>query len=233
MLKNLLILTTAFFMLAGCTSLKPVQQQTPVSQASPAQQQTKFIEEITVTPSSTIVENNTPVRKSSGAATIKEEKLFVNAPAEIELASALQLKYAVLLDTEVEQVKNLKMFEYIDQWYGTRYCLGGTTKSCIDCSAFVQLLFGAIYNITLPRTAREQYRSSKRISRTELKEGDLLFFNTRGGISHVGVYLQNNKFVHASSSDGVTISDIFDAYWVRKFIGVGRVEDKISIADSQ
>jgi murein DD-endopeptidase / murein LD-carboxypeptidase len=57
-----------------------------------------------------------------------------------------------------------------------------------------------------------------------LKEGDLLFYNTRGGISHVGIYLQNNKFVHAASSEGVMISDIFDPYWMKRFMGVGRVE---------
>ena len=67
---------------------------------------------------------------------------------------------------------------------------------------------------------------SRRISRTDLKEGDLLFFNTTGGISHVGIYLQNNKFVHASASQGVTVSDMFDPYYLRRFIGAGRVDEK-------
>jgi lipoprotein Spr len=80
------------------------------------------------------------------------------------------------------------------------------------------------------RIALQQERA--RISRTELKEGDLIFFNTRGGISHVGVYLQNNKFVHASTSGGVVISDIFDEYWARKFVGVGRLRNKESLASS-
>jgi lipoprotein Spr len=106
---------------------------------------------------------------------------------------------------------------------GTRYRLGGTTKDGIDCSALMQTLFSSLYGVTLPRTAREQYKFSQRISRTELKEGDLVFFNTIGGVSHVGMYLQNNKFVHASTN-GVTISDLYDEYWSRKFIGVGRVD---------
>jgi lipoprotein Spr len=106
---------------------------------------------------------------------------------------------------------------------GTRYRLGGSGKDGIDCSAFMQILFAGLYGITIPRTAREQYDFSKRISRTELKEGDLVFFNTIGGVSHVGMYLQNNKFVHASTG-GVTISDLYDEYWSRKFIAVGRVE---------
>jgi cell wall-associated NlpC family hydrolase len=106
---------------------------------------------------------------------------------------------------------------------GTRYRLGGGDKNGIDCSALMQILFTSLYGITLPRTAREQYDFSRKISRTELKEGDLVFFNTIGGVSHVGMYLQNNKFVHASTS-GVTVSDLYDEYWMKKFIGVGRVE---------
>jgi lipoprotein Spr len=141
----------------------------------------------------------------------------------IESAHTLQFKYALLLDIEVEQIKNLSMFKLIDDWLGTRYRLGGTTKAGIDCSAFMQVLFTALYGITLPRTAKEQYQFSHRVSRTELKEGDLVFFNTKGGVSHVGMYLQNNKFVHASSS-GVTISDLYDEYWSRHFIGVGRID---------
>jgi lipoprotein Spr len=71
-----------------------------------------------------------------------------------------------------------------------------------------------------------QYDISRRISRTELKEGDLLFFNTTGGVSHVGMYLTNNKFVHASSSNGVTISDMFDPYYASRLISVGRIMDE-------
>jgi lipoprotein Spr len=125
------------------------------------------------------------------------------------------------------------MFEFIDNWYGTKYQLGGTTKKGIDCSAFSQYLFDDVYGINLPRTAREQYKITNRISRTELKEGDLIFFNTRGGVSHVGVYLQNNKFVHASASEGVAISDIFDSYWVRRFIGVGRLKEESVVTSGQ
>ena len=119
-----------------------------------------------------------------------------------------------------------KLFENIDEWYGTRYCMGGTTKNCIDCSAFVQSLLGATYGITIPRTAITQYKTSKRISTTELKEGDLLFFHTRrnhGLVTHVGIYLQNNKFVHASSSGGVTISDMYEPYYVQHLIAAGRI----------
>lgn len=153
---------------------------------------------------------------------IKDVSTISSIPA-IEKASLTQIKYSILLDIEIEEVNNIKLIEYIDEWYGTRYCMGGSTKNCIDCSAFTQSFFSAMYNMTLPRTARSQYKLSNQISRTEMQEGDLLFFNTRGGVSHVGIYLLNNKFVHAGSSEGVTISDIFDPYWLKRFIGVGRV----------
>ena len=155
----------------------------------------------------------------------RENTTTANISAKIENASKLQIKYALLLDTEIEQIQNVGLYNGVDEWMGTRYRLGGSTKSGIDCSALVQILYVTQYGITLPRTAREQYDATERISRTNLQEGDLVFFNTVGGVSHVGIYLQNNKFFHASSS-GVTISDLFDDYWEKRFIGVGRYEKK-------
>jgi hypothetical protein len=146
------------------------------------------------------------------------------ASPNIENAASLQFKYALLMDTEVEEIRNMQLFSLIDEWYGTRYQLGGTTSKGIDCSALVQLFFTNLYHINLPRTAREQHKIARPISRTELKEGDLVFFNTRGGVSHVGIYLQNNKFIHAASSQGVTISDLYDDYWMKRLVGVGRIE---------
>ena len=78
---------------------------------------------------------------------------------------------------------------------------------------------------SLPRTAREQYRQCEHISKDDLLEGDLVFFNTHGGVSHVGVYLANGRFVHSSSSQGVMISSLSDHYFSRRFIGAGRVQN--------
>ena len=127
------------------------------------------------------------------------------------------------MDMEIEGISNFMMFGFIDEWLHTRYRYGGTTKKGIDCSALTGLILGAVYGLTLPRTAQLQYKASKRIAMKDLREGDLVFFNTRGGISHVGVYLANDRFVHSSSSDGVTISDLKDSYYARKYIGAGRV----------
>jgi lipoprotein Spr len=142
---------------------------------------------------------------------------------DIEKAGAIQLKFALLLDTEVESIRNTKLFTLIDEWLGTSYRLGGVDKKGIDCSAFMQVLSMGAFGINLPRTSREQFNFATTIETSELKEGDLVFFSSGGTISHVGFYLQNNKFVHASTSEGVMVSDLSDSYWARRFSGAGRI----------
>jgi len=224
-------------LLASCTSLKTAftgnKGTASTGNSTAVKKESKFLDQIDV-----------PVESSKGVKEKEQEKSIAkketsktrnssHRESNAENLSALQIRYAVLLSTPAEEVKNKKMFEFIDDWYGTPYRLGGTTKKGVDCSAFSQFLFASVYGLSIPRTAREQYNLTSRISRTQLNEGDLIFFNTRGGISHVGVYLQNNKFVHASTSGGVMISDIFDEYWAKKFVGVGRLKDRESVVSTK
>src|SRR6186713_2640809 len=237
MLKQATLYSIMIVLLASCASLKTAftdnNGTASTSNSTAVKKETKFLDPIDVP-----VESSKGVKEkeSDKSITKKETGATRNTShreSNAEDLSALQVKYAVILSTPAEEVKNTKMFEFIDDWYGTPYRLGGTTKKGVDCSAFSQFLFASVYGLGIPRTAREQYDLTYRISRTELKEGDLIFFNTRGGISHVGVYLQNNKFVHASTSGGVMISDIFDEYWVRKFVGVGRLKDRESVVSTK
>jgi lipoprotein Spr len=142
----------------------------------------------------------------------------------IENLSMLQFKYAMMMNVDVESLKNISLLGFIDNWFGTRYKLGGTTKRGIDCSALTGALLLAVYGFNLPRTARQQYDATDHIDKDELQEGDLVFFNTHGGVSHVGVYLENDYFLHASTH-GVTISSLDDHYYAKRFICGGRVED--------
>ena len=181
-----------------------------------------FIENISFTATVNVQSN------SSDSKVLKEEeskKEFSESTGDaIEKISAKQIKYAMLMDVAVESIKEGSLFDFLEEWYGTRYRMGGTTKKGIDCSAFTKSLMSGVYELEIPRTAREQYKNCEHIKKDELMEGDLVFFNTRRGVSHVGVYITNGYFVHSSSSKGVVISSLEDAYYSRRFIGAGRVD---------
>ncbi|MFN8243351.1 MAG: C40 family peptidase [Ferruginibacter sp.] len=144
--------------------------------------------------------------------------------AAIENCSALQFKYAQLMNTEVENLGNFSLYNFIEDWWGTRYRYGGQTRAGVDCSAYSGALLNRVYGISTPRTARDMYAVATHIDREDLQEGDLVFFNTRGGVSHVGVYLGNGYFTHASVGNGVTISSLNENYYSRRFISGGRLK---------
>ena len=237
MLKQVSIYSVLLVMLASCSSLKTAftgnTEPASTPRSNTVKKETKFLDQIDVPVESSRSKKNDEAIVTAVKKETPETRTRNYRKDGAENLSQLQVKYSVLLNTPAEEVKNTKMFEFIDDWYGTPYRLGGTTKKGVDCSAFSQFLFAAVYGLTIPRTAREQYSLTSRISRTQLKEGDLIFFNTRGGVSHVGIYLQNNKFVHASTSGGVMISDIFEEYWARKFVGVGRLKNSESLVGSR
>jgi len=141
----------------------------------------------------------------------------------IENCSALQFKYAIIMEDEVEHITNERLISFLEEWYGIPYKYGGGTRMGIDCSAFSSVMMGSVYDLNVPRTCREQYQIGKKIKKSQLSQGDLVFFNTTGRVSHVGVFLGNNKFVHASTSNGVMISDMEEAYFKRRYIGAARI----------
>ena len=144
--------------------------------------------------------------------------------ASIEEIPLTLIKYGILLDTPVETITNLPLYTFIEEWTGTPYLYGGNEKTGIDCSSFSVTLIREIYGITIPRTSVEQYNSTAPVSDDDLCEGDLLFFKTgEAAISHVGIYLGNGKFVHASTSKGVTIDSLDMNYYRNTYRGAGRV----------
>ena len=119
-------------------------------------------------------------------------------------------------------VKSKIMDQYAD-WKGVRYRLGGDTKRGIDCSAFVQRTFREQFGMDLPRSTYEQEDLGKKIQRTKLRAGDLVLFRAGSTGRHVGIYLGNDQFVHASTGSGVMISKLTDNYWNKRYREARRV----------
>ena len=186
----------------------------------------QFLDNLSVTPGKVFIKKSSIGIESE---TISEGKgrndIMPSNLSEIEQANWLQLKYSIKMDVAVESINNIALLKKIDEWYGTPYNYGGTTKNGVDCSYFTLDVMQGVFNIGLRRTAAEQYEQTSRINWEELREGDLIFFKTEGPnkISHVGIYLSNNKFVHSSVRNGVTISDLSDPYYKRTLFSMGRL----------
>ncbi len=121
-----------------------------------------------------------------------------------------------------------QLMNSIMDWLGTRYHFGGSSRSGIDCSAFVRTVFATSGNIVLPRTAQSQIEVGERIRNVEdLQFGDLVFFHTRrhAFVSHVGIYLGNKLFAHSSTRFGVTVSSLESDYYSAHLIGARRLTE--------
>ena len=117
----------------------------------------------------------------------------------------------------------MEIIKYLD----TPYKYGGDTKNGIDCSAFTKEVYGKALAIDLERSAREQYHEGEIVpNRNELQFGDLVFFNTRRFVKpgHVGIYIGEDLFAHASSRNGVTVSSLDDTYYAKRYMGARRFE---------
>lgn len=114
------------------------------------------------------------------------------------------------------QINRALMAQYA-HWRGTRYRMGGTTRRGVDCSALMQKVFWGAFHRRLPRTAAAQRHLGKHITRKTLRPGDLVFFRPRPRGLHVGVWMGNGRFMHASGRKGVTVSRLNNVYWRRHY----------------
>lgn len=116
-----------------------------------------------------------------------------------------------------------------ERWEGTPYRLGGTSSSGVDCSALVQNIYADQFNINLPRTTRHQVNEGAAVARGSLEPGDLVFFRPPGS-RHVGIYVGDERFLHASSSRGVMISSLNNVYWKRYYWKSRRPMEAVHLA---
>lgn len=137
-------------------------------------------------------------------------------------------KILVIEHHEKKKVSKSELYKEVESWLGTPYKYGGQSKSGTDCSGLVVEVYKKVYGKKLYRSSYEIYeKNCKHIKKKDLKEGDLVFFITskKGKrINHVGIYLKDNKFVHSSTKKGVIITDLSEDYYVKHFVGAGRVE---------
>ena len=114
---------------------------------------------------------------------------------------------------------------------GIKYVYGGTSKAGFDCSGYVQYVFKQ-HGVNLSRSSSGQYATGTKVANSDLVVGDLVFFNTTGkGVSHVGIYIGDGKFAHASTSRGVRVDKLNDpAYWGKRYVGAKRITGVVDVA---
>lgn len=120
-----------------------------------------------------------------------------------------------------------RLLRVVDSYLGVPYKWGGTTRRGMDCSAFTRAIFRETYGVELPRTSKQMYRLGQQIDdRRSLHPGDLIFFRDTyagPGVSHVGIYIGDGRFAHASSSKGGTITPLEAAYFRQRYAGARRI----------
>lgn len=105
------------------------------------------------------------------------------------------------------------LYAQYSQWKNTKYQIGGLSRNGIDCSGFIHVTFKTKLGIVLPRSTEFQVELGQDVDKNQLRAGDLVFFKTGIAVRHVGVYLENGRFLHASTKQGVTISRLSETYW--------------------
>ena len=223
MMKNLFTIILAFVCsLSACKVFRPA---TTTSQPAGSSDQITYLHD----DGPTAAEVPKSFRSEKKHVSTEEKKKEVFETSNGSGYSKAQFKYAILTNSPVEMMTNTRLLSFMDDWYGTQYHFGGSTRDGIDCSAFAAQLQSDVYQIkNLPRMSRDQYSALPHVKQSDLQEGDLVFFHTYGRghtVTHVGVYLYNGHFIHASVS-GVMISDLTQGYYAQHYIGASRPDGR-------
>ncbi len=137
-------------------------------------------------------------------------------------------KASIRLGMDIGYDDNKKLYIEASKWIGTPYRYGGASRYGVDCSGFTQAIYSEVYGKDLSRTADRQLKNDcRRVKKRNLQEGDLVFFKDSRkskDASHVGIYLKDNKFIHASTSRGVIVSDLSESFYDKTWLAGGRAK---------
>ena len=131
-------------------------------------------------------------------------------------------KYEEQLGISLPETSNIEFIKAIVPWLGSPYKYGGNLRNGTDCSGFVSSIYSSYFKIELDRTSLLIYQNARKINKSEVKEGDLVFFKTDGKkVSHVGMTITSDYFIHASSKKGVVINSLSEPYYSKSFVSFG------------
>lgn len=133
---------------------------------------------------------------------------------------------SVSLGVDIKLEDNHKLYLEAADWIGVPYRAGGDSKRGTDCSGLVYQLYKKVYRTQVPRNTEDLKKESSKVAKRSLREGDLVFFTSsrsKKKVAHVGIYLKNNKFIHASTSKGVIVSSLNENYYTQHWISGGRI----------
>jgi Cell wall-associated hydrolases (invasion-associated proteins) len=168
---------------------------------------------------STQIQNNNTAKVAVNTNTKTAEK-----QVEKKTDKATAKKTDKTAKKEKKAAKPTNLEKYAKEWLGAKYVYGAASKKKTDCSGYVMQVYKGFYGISLDHNAQRIYDDGRgySIKRKKLQEGDLVFFGNFWKISHVGIYLKGNRFIHASTSKGVVITSMDDNYWASKYKGARR-----------
>ena len=136
-------------------------------------------------------------------------------------------KASIRLGVDINLEDNHKLYMESADWIGVPYRSGGDSKRGTDCSGLTYQVYRKVYRTQLPRKTEDLKKKSNKVSKRNLREGDLVFFTSRNSgkkVAHVGIYLKNGKFIHANTSKGVIVSNLNEDYYTKHWISGGRIQ---------
>jgi probable lipoprotein NlpC len=134
--------------------------------------------------------------------------------------------YAQTLGLNLDFTEDKDLLQKVNEWIGTPYRYGNSSKKGTDCSGFVTRIYKEVYGIDLGRSSHSMFGDVKRVKKEQMQAGDIVFFrrSPKGPIYHVGIYLSDNKFVHSATNGGVMINSLTENYYKKNFFAAGRVK---------